>query len=120
MLRKCCAAPTLACFCIVPLERPLVPSSRPIERELDRAGFHRVFRKNFAGFTLKGKFPPAVDGLSDNEVPLYNRSAKSGSAAAADFLYLPPDQQPLDLQFAQALDDWTPPIPTQRRKVPSP
>lgn len=85
-----------------------------IEAEFDRVGFYRVFQSKFSGFTLKGKLPRASTAFLERDIPLYNPSKNAKLLAAGDFLYLPSNQKPLDLRFTSALDDWSPPISTQR------
>lgn len=91
---------------------PRESSPSQIEPEFNRAGFHRVFQKKFSGFVAKGKFPRARTAFLDKDVPLYNPSGKPKLLAAGDFLYLPPDQHPLDLRFTRVVEDWSPPVPS--------
>jgi hypothetical protein len=85
-------------------------SAGTIEAALKAGGFERVFQRMFNGWVLRNK--KVRKGLLEREIPLYNPSRGEERAAVVDFLFLPPDQHPLDLEFTRILNHWVPPVAT--------
>lgn len=82
-----------------------------ITQEFKKAGYELFLNRNFFAFGLSSHRPKLSAAALEKSLPLYNPSKSDVLLKAEDFMRLPYDQRPLDLDFTLALEDWAPPVP---------
>jgi hypothetical protein len=82
-----------------------------LDAVLKENGFVQVFHRNFFGYSCDPSNLPAHVAWLEVEIPLFNPSGDEARLSAQEFLRLPRDQRPLDLDFTEMLEGWTPPVP---------
>jgi hypothetical protein len=90
---------------------PRLSRQETLDGVLKQTGFVQAFSRNFFGYTLDASLLPAQLAWLEVEIPLFNPSGDSRRLNAKEFMHLPRDQRPLDLDFTEVLENWKPPVP---------